>query len=132
MKLRVIDKNIVAERIIGIEGDSDHITQKVERTDITTDTINCVIEYLSSQDKFDKDGYVTISDNDVILCLMDKNKFTLVKDDVLETYKNNTVELEKLQARLKTKQQITELQQAKLNSQEQSQEVIDGEFTEAE
>jgi hypothetical protein len=68
---------------------------------------------------------VTISDNDVILCLMDKNKFTLVKDDVLETYKNNTVELEQV------KQQLAELQ-AKLNSQEQSQEVIDGEFTEVE
>lgn len=132
MKLRVIDRNIVAERITGIEGDSDHITQKVERTDITTDTINCVIEYLSSQDKFDKDGYVVISNNDVTLCLMDKNKFTLVKDDVLETYKNNTVELEKLQARLKTKQQTTELRQARLNSQEQNQEVIDGEFTEIE
>jgi hypothetical protein len=46
---------------------------------------------------------------------------------VLETYKNNAVELEK------TKQELAELQ-AKLNySQEnQKQEVIDGEFTETE
>lgn len=123
MKLRVIDKNIVVERITGIEGDSDHVTQKVERTDITTDAINCIIEYLGLQDKFNKDGYVTISDNDVMLCLMDKNKFTLVSDDILETYKNNTIELEQ------TKQQLAELQE-KLNSQEQNQEVIDGEFAE--
>jgi folate-dependent tRNA-U54 methylase TrmFO/GidA len=127
MKLRVIDKNIVAERITGIEGDADHVTQRVERTDITTDAINCIIGYLGSQDKFDKDGYVFIPSDDVILCLMNKNEFTLVKNDVLETYKNNTVELEK------TKQELAELQ-AKLNySQEtQNQEVIDGEFTETE
>lgn len=132
MKLRVIDKNIVAERITGVEGDSDRIVQRVERTDVTVDTINCIVEYLSSQDKFNENGYVSVSNNGLTLCLMDKDKFTLVKDDVLEVYKNNTVELEKLQARLKTKQQITELQQARLNSQEQSQEVIDGEFTEVE
>lgn len=132
MKLRVIDKNIVAERITGIEGDSDRIVQRVERTDVTVDAINCIVEYLSSQDKFDENGYVSVSNNGLTLCLMDKNKFTLVKDDVLEAYKNNTVELEKLQARLKTKQQITELQQSRLNSQEHNKEVIDGEFTEVE
>jgi hypothetical protein len=125
MKLRVIDKNIVVERITGIEGDADHVVQRVERTDITTDAVNCVIGYLGSQDKFDKDGYVFIPSDDVILCLMNKNEFTLVKNDVLETYKNNAVELKK------TKQELAELQ-AKLNSQEQSQEVIDGEFTEVE
>jgi hypothetical protein len=125
MKLRVIDKNIVAERIIGIEGDSDHITQKVERIDVTVDAINCIVEYLSSQDKFNENGYVSVSNNGLTLCLMDKNEFTLVKDDVLETYKNNTIELEQV------KQQLAELQ-AKLNSQEQNQEVIDGEFTEVE
>jgi hypothetical protein len=37
MKLRVIDKNIVAERITGIEGDSDRIVQRVERADVTVD-----------------------------------------------------------------------------------------------
>jgi hypothetical protein len=111
MKLRVIDKNIVAERITGIKGDSDNVTQRVERTNITTDAINCIIGYLGSQDKFDKDGYVFIPSDDVILCLMNKNEFTLVKNDVLEIYKNNTVELEK------TKQELAELQ-AKLNSQE--------------
>jgi hypothetical protein len=125
MKLRVIDKNIVAERITGIEGDSDRIVQRVERTDVTVDAINCIVEYLSSQDKFDENGYVSVSNNGLTLCLMDKNEFTLVKDDVLETYKNNTIELEQV------KQQLAELQ-AKLNSQEQSQEVIDGEFTEVE
>jgi len=128
MNLRVIDKNIVAERITGIEGDSNHVVQRVERTDITTDAINCVIEYLSSQDKFDKNGYVAISNDDVVLYLVNKNEFTLVKDDVLETYKNNTIELEQV------KQQLIELQ-AKLNSQEvqnQNQEVIDGEFAEVE
>ena len=77
------------------------------------------------QDKFDKDGYVFIPSDDVILCLMNKNEFTLVKNDVLETYKNNAVELEK------TKQQLTELQE-KLNLQEQNQEVIEGDFKEAE
>jgi hypothetical protein len=87
--------------------------------------INCIVEYLSSQDKFDESGYVSVSNNGLTLCLMDKNEFTLVKDDVLETYKNNTIELEQV------KQQLAELQ-AKLNSQEQSQEVIDGEFTEVE
>ena len=122
MKLRVIDKNIVAERITGIEGDSDRIVQKVERTDVTVDAINCIVEYLSSQDKFNENGYVSVSNNGLTLCLMDKDKFTLVKDDVLETYKNNTVELEQV------KQQLAELQE-KINSQEQSQEVIDGEFT---
>ena len=128
MKLRVIDKNIVVERITGIEGDSDRIVQSVERTDVTVDAINCIVEYLSSQDKFDENGYVSVSNNDLTLCLMDKNEFTLVKDDVLETYKNNTIELEQV------KQQLEELQ-AKLNSQEvqnQNQEVIDGEFTEVE
>jgi hypothetical protein len=125
MKLRVIDKNIVVERITGIEEGSDHITQKVERTDVTVDAINCIVEYLSSQDKFNENGYVFVSNNGLTLCLMDKNEFTLVKDDVLETYKNNTIELEQV------KQQLAELQ-AKLNSQEQSQEVIDGEFTEVE
>jgi hypothetical protein len=128
MKLRVIDKNIVAERITGIEGDSDYITQKVERTDVTVDAINCIVEYLSSQDKFDENGYVSVSNNGLTLCLMDKNKFTLIKDDVLETYKNNTIELGQV------KQQLEELQ-AKLNSQEvqnQNQKVIDGEFTEVE
>lgn len=129
MKLRVIDKNIVAERITGIEGDTDHVTQRIERTDITTDAINCVIGYLGSQDRFDKDGYIFIPSDDVLLCLMNKNEFTLVKNDVLETYKNNAVELEK------TKQELAELQ-AKLNSreqpQEQHQEVIDGEFKETE
>ena len=125
MNLRVIDKNIVAERITGIEGDSSHVVQRVERTDVTTDAVNCVIGYLGSQDKFDKDGYVFIPSDDVILCLMNKNEFTLVKNDVLETYKNNAVELEK------TKQQLTELQE-KLNSQEQNQEVIEGEFKETE
>ncbi len=125
MKLRVIDKNIVAERITGIEGDSDRIVQRVERTDVTVDVINCIVEYLSSQDKFNENGYVFVSNNGLTLCLMDKNEFTLVKDDVLETYKNNTIELEQV------KQQLAELQ-AKLNSQEQSQEVIDGEFTEVE
>jgi hypothetical protein len=125
MKLRVIDKNIVAERITGIEGDSDRIVQRVERTDVTVDAINCIVEYLSSQDKFNENGYVFVSNNGLTLCLMDKNEFTLVKDDVLETYKNNTIELEQV------KQQLAELQ-AKLNSQEQSQEVIDGEFTEVE
>jgi hypothetical protein len=125
MNLRVIDKNIVAERITGIEGDSNHVVQRVERTDITTDAVNCVIEYLDSQDKFDKDGYVFIPSDDVILCLMNKNEFTLVKNDVLETYKNNAVELEK------TKQELAELQ-AKLNSQKQNQEVIEGEFKETE
>lgn len=125
MKLRVIDKNIVAERITGIEGDSDRIVQRVERTDVTVDAINCIVEYLSSQDKFDENGYVSVSNNGLTLCLMDKNKFTLVKDDVLETYKNNTVELEQ------AKQQLAELQE-KINSQEQSQEVIDGEFTEVQ
>jgi hypothetical protein len=125
MKLRVIDKNIVAERITGIEGDSDRIVQRVERTDVTVDAINCIVEYLSSQDKFDENGYVSVSNNGLTLCLMDKNKFTLVKDDVLEVYKNNTIELEQV------KQQLAELQ-AKLNSQEQNQEVIDGEFTEVE
>jgi hypothetical protein len=128
MKLRVIDKNIVAERITGIEGDSDRIVQRVERTDITVDAINCIVEYLSSQDKFDENGYVSVSNNGLTLCLMDKDKFTLVKDDVLEVYKNNTIELEQV------KQQLAELQ-AKLNSQEfqsQNQEVIDGEFTEVE
>lgn len=128
MKLRVIDKNIVAERITGIEGDSDRIVQRVERTDVTVDAINCIVEYLSSQDKFDENGYVSVSNNDLTLCLMDKNKFTLIKDDVLETYKNNTIELGQV------KQQLEELQ-AKLNSQEfqsQNQEVIDGEFTEVE
>lgn len=126
MKLRVIDKNIVAERITGIEGDSDHVVQRVERNDITVDAINCIVEYLSSQDKFNENGYVSVSNNGLTLCLMDKDKFTLVKDDVLETYKNNTIELEQV------KQQLEELQ-AKLNSQEfqsQNQEVIDGEFTE--
>ena len=124
MKLRVIDNNIVAERITGIEGDSDHVTQKVERTDITTDAINCAIEYLGSQDKFNKDGYVFVPNDNVVLCLMNKNEFTLVKNDVLETYKNNAVELEK------AKQELAELQ-AKFDSQEQvkNQEVIDGEFT---
>ena len=125
MKLRVIDKNIVAERITGIEGDTDHVIQRVERTDVTTDAINCIIEYLGSQDKFDKDGYVFIPSDNVLLCLMNKNEFTLVKNDVLEIYKNNAIELEK------TKQEIAELQ-AKLNSQEQNQEVIEGEFTETE
>lgn len=127
MKLRVIDNNIVAERITGIEGDSDHVTQKVERTDITTDAINCAIEYLGSQDKFNKDGYVFVPNDNVVLCLMNKNEFTLVKNDVLETYKNNAVELEK------AKQELAELQ-AKLDSQrcqevEQNQEAVDGEFT---
>ncbi len=128
MKLRVIDKNIVAERITGIEGDSDRIVQRVERTDVTVDAVNCIVKYLSSQDKFDENGYVSVSNNGLTLCLMDKNKFTLVKDDVLEEYKNNTIELEQV------KQQLAELQ-AKLNSQEfqsQNQEVIDGEFTEVE
>ena len=125
MNLRVIDKNIVTERITGIEGDSSHVVQRVERTDITTDAVNCVIGYLGSQDKFDKDGYVFIPSDDVILCLMNKNEFTLVKNDVLETYKNNAIELEK------TKQQLTELQE-KLNLQKQNQEVIDGEFKETE
>ena len=125
MKIRVIDKNIVAERITGMEGDADHVTQRVERTDITTDAINCIIEYLGSQDKFDKDGYVFIPSDNVVLCLMNKNEFTLVKNDVLETYKNNAIELEN------TKQELEELQ-AKLNSQEQNQEVIDGEFKETE
>lgn len=122
MKLRVIDKNIVAERITGIEGDLDRIVQKVERIDVTVDAINCIIEYLSSQDKFNENGYVSVSNNGLTLCLMDKDKFTLVKDDILETYKNNTIELEQV------KQQLAELQE-KINSQEQSQEVIDGEFT---
>ena len=122
MKLRVIDKNIVAERITGIEGDSDRIVQRVERTDVTVDAINCIVEYLSSQDKFDENSYVSVSNNGLTLCLMDKNKFTLVKDDVLETYKNNAVELEQV------KQQLAELQD-KINSQEQNQEVIDAEFT---
>ena len=128
MKLRVIDKNIVVERITGIEGDLDHAVQRVERTDVTIDVINCLVKYLSSQDKFNRDGYLSISNNGLTLCLMDENKFTLVKDDALETYKNNTIELEQV------KQQLTELQ-AKLNSQEvqnQNQEVIDGEFTEVE
>jgi hypothetical protein len=128
MKLRVIDKNIVAERITGIEGESDHVVQRIERTDVTVDAINCIVEYLSSQDKFDENGYVSVSNNGLTLCLMDKNKFTLVKDDVLEVYKNNTIELEQV------KQQLAELQ-AKLNSQEvqnQNQEVIDSEFTEVE
>ena len=127
MKLRVIDKNIVAERITGIEGDSDRIVQRVERTDVTVDAINCIVEYLSSQDKFDENGYVSVSNNGLTLCLMDKNKFTLVKDEVLETYKNNTIELEQ------AKQQLEELQ-TKLDSQrcqevEQNQEAVDGEFT---
>lgn len=128
MKLRVIDKNIVVERITGIEGDSDHVVQRVERTDATVDVINCIVEYLSSQDKFDENGYVSVSNNGLTLCLMDKNKFTLVKDDVLEVYKNNTIELEQV------KQQLAELQ-AKLKSQEvqnKNQEVIDGKFTEVE
>ena len=128
MKLRVIDKNIVAERITGIEGDSDRIVQRVERTDVTVDAVNCIVKYLSSQDKFDENGYVSVSNNGLTLCLMDKNKFTLVKDDVLEEYKSNTIELEQV------KQQLAELQ-AKLNSQEfqsQNQEVIDGEFIEVE
>lgn len=125
MKLRVIDRNIVAERITGIEGDSNHVVQRVERADITTDAVNCVIGYLGSQDKFDKDGYVFIPSDDVILCLMNKNEFTLVKNDVLETYKNNAVELEK------TKQRLTELQE-KLNLQKQNEEVIEGEFKETE
>ena len=125
MNLRVIDKNIVAERITGIEGDSSHVVQRVERTDVTTDAVNCVIGYLSSQDKFDKDGYVFIPSDDVILCLMNKNEFTLVKNDVLETYKNNAVELEK------TKQELAELQE-KLNLQKQNEEVIEGEFKETE
>ena len=123
MKLRVIDKNIVAERIIGIEGDLDRIVQRVERTDVTIDAVNCIVEYLSSQDKFNENGYVSVSNNGLTLCLMDKDKFTLVKDEVLETYKNNTIELEQV------KQQLAELQ-AKLNSQEQNQEVIDADFTE--
>ena len=127
MKLRVIDKNIVAERITGIEGNSDRIVQRVERTDVTIDAVNCIVEYLSSQDKFNENGYVSVSNNGLTLCLIDKDKFTLVKDDVLETYKNNAVELEK------TKQQLEELQ-TKLDSQrcqevEQNQEVVDGEFT---
>ena len=124
MKLRVIDKNIVVERITGIEGDSDHVTQRVERTDVTTDAINCVIGYLGSQDKFGKDDYVFIPSDNVVLCLMNKDEFTLIKNDVLETYKNNGIELEK------TKQELAELQ-AKFDSQEQvkNQEVIDGEFT---
>ena len=128
MKLRVIDKNIVAERITGIKGDSDRIVQRVERTDVTVDAVNCIVKYLSSQDKFDENGYVSVSNNGLTLCLMDKNKFTLVKDDVLEEYKSNTIELEQV------KQQLAELQ-AKLNSQEfqsQNQEVIDGEFIEVE
>lgn len=125
MKIRVIDKNIVVERITGIEGDSDHITQKVERTDVTVNVINCLVKYLSSQDKFNKDGYVSVSNNGLTLCLMDENKFTLIKDEVLETYKNNTIELEQV------KQQLAELQE-KINSQEQNQEVVDGEFTEVE
>ena len=125
MKLRVIDKNIVAERITGIEGDADHVVQRVERTDVTTDIINCIIEYLSLQDKFNKDDYVAISNNDLMLCLIDKNKFTLVKDDVLEEYKNDATELEQV------KQQLIELQK-KINSQEQNQEVVNGEFTEVE
>ena len=123
MKLRVIDKNIVAERITGIEGNSDRIVQRVERTDVTIDAVNCIVEYLSSQDKFNENGYVSVSNNGLTLCLMDKDKFTLVKDEVLETYKNNTIEIEQV------KQQLAELQ-AKLNSQEQNQEVIDADFTE--
>ena len=123
MKLRVIDKNIVAERITGIEGDLDHVVQRVERIDVTVDAVNCIVEYLSSQDKFNENGYVSVSNNGLTLCLMDKDKFTLVKDEVLETYKNNTIELEQV------KQQLAELQ-AKLNSQEQNQEVIDADFTE--
>lgn len=129
MKLRVIDKNIVAERITGIEGDSDHVVQRVERTDVTVDAVNCIVEYLSSQDKFNENGYVSVSNNGLTLCLIDKDKFTLVKDDVLETYKNDAIELEK------TKQQLEELQ-AKLDLYErcqeevkQSKEVVDGEFT---
>ena len=129
MKLRVIDKNIVAERITGIEGDSDRIVQRVERTDVTVDAINCIVEYLSSQDKFNENGYVSVSNNGLTLCLIDKDKFTLVKDDVLETYKNDAIELEK------TKQQLEELQ-AKLDLYErcqeevkQSKEVVDAEFT---
>lgn len=124
MKLRVIDGNIFAERITGVEGDSNHIVQKIERTDVTVDVINCLVKYLSSQDKFNKDGYVSVSNNGLTLCLMDENKFTLVKDEVLEIYKNNTIELEQV------KTQFEELQ-AKLNLQEsQNQEVVDGEFTE--
>ena len=123
MKLRVIDKNIVAERITGIEGDSDHVVQRVERTDVTVDAVNCIVEYLSSQDKFNENGYVSVSNNGLTLCLIDKDKFTLVKDDVLETYKNNAVELKQV------KQQLAELQE-KLNSQEQNQGVIDADFAE--
>ena len=123
MKLRVIDKNIVAERITGIEGNSDRIVQRVERTDVTIDAVNCIVEYLSSQDKFNENGYVSVSNNGLTLCLMDKDKFTLVKDEVLETYKNNTIELEQV------KQQLAELQE-KLNSQEQNQGVIDADFAE--
>ncbi len=130
MKIRTIDGNIVAERITGIEGNLDCITQKVERTDITADTINCVIDYLIDKETFkDKKRIVITSDNkNVSLCLIDNDEYRLIKTDTLNDYQKRIEELEE------TNKALEKLKSALDGSLDGSptepQDVVDAEFQE--
>lgn len=126
MKIRMIDGNIVAERITGIEGNLDCITQKVERTDITADTINCVIDYLIDKETFkDKKRIVITNDNkNVSLCLIDNDEYRLIKTDTLNDYQKRIEELEE------TNKALEKLKSVFDGNPTEPHDVVDAEFQE--
>ena len=99
MKLRVIDGNIVAERVVGLEGDLDCITQKVERIDATVDAIDCVIDYLIDKEIFKDKKRIVVTNNNknASLCLIDNDEYRLIKTDTLNDYQKRIEELEETQ-----------------------------------
>ena len=128
MKLRVIDGNIVAERVVGIEGNSDHITQKVERNDVTADAIDCVIDYLIDKEIFKDKKRIVVTNNNknVSLCLIDNDEYRLIKTDTLNDYQKRIEELEE------TNRALEKLKSTLDGNSTETQDVVDAEFQEVQ
>lgn len=128
MKIRVIDGNIVVEKIVGIEGDSEHIIQKVERDDVTADAIDCVIDYLIDKEIFKDKKRIVVTNNNknVSLCLIDNDKYRLIKTDTLNDYQKRIEELEE------TNKALESLKSALDGKPTETQNVVDAEFQEVQ
>ena len=128
MKPRVIDGNIVAERVVGIEGNSDHITQKVERNDVTADAIDCVIDYLIDKEIFKDKKRIVVTNNNknVSLCLIDNDEYRLIKTDTLNDYQKRIEELEE------TNRALEKLKSTLDGNSTETQDVVDAEFQEVQ
>lgn len=117
MEIRVIDNNIVIET----ELSRNRNVSQIERKDVTADVFNRVFEYMSNQDKFRQNGFVTIdrevNGKDCSLVMM-TDDFTVVENKIIDEYESKIENLK------------IEIGALKANMSNGDDNATDGEFTE--